>query len=89
MRVDLKSGSDSLLDAQAFSSVTGYRDAHYRIGGGVVWGKAIVYDVERNVREDFRSALEGMIPSAIATCQPTILAWSPWVTPSGIRWGAT
>ncbi len=51
---------------QALGSKTGYSNPHYRIGGGLVYGDAVVTGVERNVRQDLESTLGRAIPSGIS-----------------------
>ncbi|MBO6780415.1 MAG: hypothetical protein JJ896_12245 [Rhodothermales bacterium] len=54
------------LIMQAFAGTTEYREPHYRIGGGVVYGSPIVSGVERNVRSDLNRLLDGAMPSGFA-----------------------
>jgi hypothetical protein len=54
------------LVLQALGSRTGYSNPHYRIGGGLVYGEAVVSGVERNIRQDLESSLGRVIPSGVS-----------------------
>lgn len=56
---------DGLL-FQAMAPISGYRDPHYRIAGGLLYGDGIVTGVERNVRSDLENALNGPVLSGLA-----------------------
>ncbi|MCK9410078.1 MAG: hypothetical protein M0R68_13205 [Bacteroidetes bacterium] len=56
---------DGLL-FQAFQSSTGYRNSHYRLGGGVVLGSADAHGMDPDMAKSLRTSLGTVLPTGFA-----------------------